>query len=211
MTQRERGVVSGLIVLHVLALGVLAGIVFERIRFDRVRSGILARLEDAVRARRTELMALEGQASNGTRGAAASLDERLAAVDAALARGDVAGAERAWRQAYTAAVRTRGWYAYAEIGDAAVRIGDAAGDHAPYVARARESYLAALVRARADGSADGVTRACDAFAALGDRAVAEQCGIIRDAVRSRDRRHAVDAISPPGPVAAEADAPRIEP
>lgn len=55
-------------------------------------------------------------------------------------------------------------------------------------AEARRAYLAALERARATGSADGVLQVAEAFAALGDRSVAEQCLVIaaRLAGDSRD-------------------------
>jgi hypothetical protein len=61
-----------------------------------------------------------------------------------------------------------------DAGDFAVRIGDTGGLRGPAAARARGSYLTALFRARRDGSIDGVLRAAEAFAAVGDTDIADQ-------------------------------------
>ena len=52
----------------------------------------------------------------------AALAERLAALDAALARQDLSRAVYEWRDAYGLALRSRGWEAMAAVGDAAVRV-----------------------------------------------------------------------------------------
>jgi hypothetical protein len=68
----------------------------------------------------------------------------------------------------------------AAVGDAALRVADAAGQRSAGASRARDLYMAALIRARAERSAEGVLLLADAFDALGDREVAEQCLIIAE-------------------------------
>jgi hypothetical protein len=93
----------------------------------------------------------------------------LARVDTALGRGDVAAALRAWRDAYVEALDDRGWRAMVDVGEAAIRIADAAGTRRGYDDKARDAYMVALVRARRDGSADGIRRVSEALAVLGHR------------------------------------------
>lgn len=94
-------------------------------------------------------------------------------AETALAKGDTDAALAAWQEAYTEALRSRGWPRMIEIGDLSLRIGEASGAQAAAVARARQSYLIALFRARREGALDGLVRAAEAFAALGDREVVE--------------------------------------
>jgi hypothetical protein len=103
----------------------------------------------------------------------------LAAVDEALARGDVRGALRAWQPAHGAALGHRRWDGLLEVGEARLRIERAAGVVRDGSVRdgkeqARLLYLMALFRARDAGSVDGVLRVATAFATLGDREVAER-------------------------------------
>jgi hypothetical protein len=116
------------------------------------------------------------------------LDARLEQVDGALARGDGTAAARARHEAYVHALGTARWEDMLAAGSASLRVGEAAGTPGAGRAEAREAYLAALNRARASGSTDGVLRVAEAFAALGDRSVAEQCLVIaaRLAGESRD-------------------------
>jgi len=114
----------------------------------------------------------------------------LAAVSDALAAKNVGAADRAWRDAYGAALGSRTWVGMAEVGDAALRIGDVARLRKPYEAKARQAYLTALFRARSQGSLNGVLRIAQAFEALGDREVVEQC--IRIAERVAMQAHDVD-------------------
>src|SRR5438445_11856052 len=79
----------------------------------------------------------------------------------------VASAELSWPDAYRAALGSRRWDAMVEVGDAALRIGEATGDREVAAARARRCYLEALFRARDQRSVDGVPRVAEAFAALG--------------------------------------------
>jgi hypothetical protein len=94
-------------------------------------------------------------------------------LERALATGDHARAMRAWSDAETAALASRRWEPLLEVGDAALRVGDGTGSPARARLSARHAYRAALFRARAQRSVDGVLRAADAFARLGDRDVTE--------------------------------------
>lgn len=96
-------------------------------------------------------------------------------VDQALARRDVSAAVWAWHDAYVAAQASRNWEALVEVADAHLRIGEAAGLRKRSEPKARELYLAAFFRAREARALEGIVRATEAFAALGDRDVAEQC------------------------------------
>jgi hypothetical protein len=99
----------------------------------------------------------------------------LQKVDAALGKNDGSGAELAWREAYAAALRSRHWEGMVAVGDAYRQIGDAGGFRQTARAKARQSYLTALFRARGEGSVDGVLRVAERFMELGDREVVEQC------------------------------------
>jgi len=96
----------------------------------------------------------------------------LASVDEALAHGDTAAALQAWQRVYEAARLHRGWRGLVEAADAGVRIdSEARGAAAP---RARWIYLAALDRARAERSVEGMVRVADGFSRLGDRDASER-------------------------------------
>lgn len=111
--------------------------------------------------------AIDAGASDRTRQA------MLVRVDEALAQHDVATALRAWQQAYELARQSRSWRGLVEAADAHVRIAAVASASAAAAPRARELYLAALGRARADRSVEGAVRTAEGFAALGDREVTE--------------------------------------
>lgn len=100
---------------------------------------------------------------------------QLKKVDAALANNDVSAAELPWRETYAAALKSRHWEGMVAVGDACWQVGDAGGFHHAARAKARQSYLTALFRARGEGSVDGVLRVAERFAELGDRDVVEQC------------------------------------
>jgi hypothetical protein len=99
----------------------------------------------------------------------------IESIDEALRLGDTAGAAARWREAYGMAIRSGGWSQLADVGDAALRIGDAPALQPSAAGAARQSYLTALYRARAQRSAEGIGRVCEAFLLLGDRDVAERC------------------------------------
>ena len=105
---------------------------------------------------------------------ASSMAERITAIGEAVQRGDLATARAAWHDAYRSLRRTRDWQGMAALGDAALGISGASGARQPWEADARQAYLGALFRARAEASLDGVLRATEAFATLGDRDVAEE-------------------------------------
>lgn len=120
-------------------------------------------------------MPIVGAADSARHGAGEPVWARhLRAADAAIARGDSAAALRALQQAHVAALSARRWEGLVAVGDAALRVGEATGDRTGALTRARQAYLTALFRARAAGSLDGALRAAEAFAAIGDAAVAER-------------------------------------
>jgi len=96
-------------------------------------------------------------------------------VEKELARGHVDVAVRIWHDAYGAALASGSWESMIAVGDAFVAIGRASGTPGGARMNAREAYLAALIRARRDRSVDGALRSAEAFRALDDRAVGEQC------------------------------------
>jgi len=99
----------------------------------------------------------------------------LTKVDEAVGKSDVPVAVLRWRDAYAAALRSRHWEGLVAVGDVYRRLGDLGGFKEAAEVKARTIYLAALFRARQEASLDGVLRAAEAFAELGDAPVVEQC------------------------------------
>ena len=99
----------------------------------------------------------------------------IRAMDQALAEPNATAAVRAWRNAYAEALGTPGWRGLVEVAAASLRIGTIPGFGKASEARARETYWTALFRARQQGSLNGVLDAAEAFGALGDRTMVEQC------------------------------------
>ena len=118
---------------------------------------------------------------------AASWTVHIRQVDDALAKHDLSAAERAWHNAYAAALGSRRWEGMVEVGDAVRRIGATGGSRTAAHARARRIYLTALFRARQQGSLDGVLRAAEAFSALGDPQVVVQCLRIAERLAAQGR------------------------
>ena len=177
MSMRWRwAILGGGFGLYLIGLGFLGGIVAERVRFDHQRLAVLNRYEEALSKWKAYQMGLEKAAS----GADATWQ-----VNDALAKQDIPAAERAWREAYTTALRNQRWEGLVEAGDLSLRIGEAAGDRKASEQQAREAYLWAIVRARATGAVDGVLRAAEAFDKLGDREVAEQVRRIAEKMAAR--------------------------
>ena len=112
----------------------------------------------------------------------------ITTVDRALARHDVSAAVGAWHDAYGAALASRGWEGMIAVGDAFLRIGAEAGSGRGSRPNARQAYLNALIRARRQGSADGMRRTAEAFAALGDQVVAEHCFHLADEMAGARRK-----------------------
>ncbi len=111
----------------------------------------------------------------------------LRRADEARVREDLGDADQAWREAYRAARMSQRWEGMVEVGDAYLRIGESFGFRAAAEARARQLYLAALFNARGSGSLDGVLRAGEAFAVLGDRDVVEQSLRVAEQLAARPR------------------------
>jgi hypothetical protein len=99
----------------------------------------------------------------------------LEAMDVAIGAGNASAAVLAWRHAYSAALDQPGWCGLVEVAAAAMRIAAIPGFQKAAESRARESYWTALFRARRQGSLSGVLDAAEAFGALGDRVMVEQC------------------------------------
>jgi hypothetical protein len=89
-------------------------------------------------------------------------------VDAALARKEYSAALRAANDAYTLALNTTRWDGMVSAGDLYRRIGEATGLRRSFDTKAREAYQKAFFRARQQASVDGVLRAVEGYAALGD-------------------------------------------
>lgn len=205
--------------IYLVVLGYFVGMMSERFRFDAVRTRIVKQLEDTIRHAQADAIARE-QAVRPEPSPSATpetTDSRrpsvwrgyIEMVDAALAQRNVPTAVRAWREAHAAAIRTRAWRPLVEVGDALVRITLVDGQRPAYTAQARKTYMAALTRARADRSVDGVLRVAEAFAGLGDQRVAEECLAVAQRlgasadheviVRVRALGQAVDAGGGPQP------------
>ena len=99
----------------------------------------------------------------------------LDAMDTAIAANNASAAVLSWRHAYAAALDQPGWRGLVEVAGAALRIGAIPGFRKAAESRARESYWTALFRARRQGSLNGVLDTAEAFGALGDRVMVEQC------------------------------------
>ena len=99
----------------------------------------------------------------------------LEAMDTAIASNNASAAVLSWRHAYAAALDQPGWRGLVDVAGAALRIGAIPGFKKAAESRARESYWTALFRARRQGSLNGVLDTAEAFGALGDRVMVEQC------------------------------------
>ena len=113
---------------------------------------------------------------------------RLLRVEQAIAVNDVDGAALLWRDAHAAALRSRHWEGMVAVADTYRALGAQADFLAASLAKARQTYLRALLRARREGSLAGVLIVADRFAELGDREVVERCIRVarRVAAHSRD-------------------------
>lgn len=100
---------------------------------------------------------------------------QLRKVDAAVAGNDLADAATPWREAYAVALKSRHWEGMVAVGDAYRQLGDLGGFPRTAQAKARQTYLTAMFRARGEASVDGVLRVADRFADLGDHDVVKQC------------------------------------
>lgn len=100
---------------------------------------------------------------------------RLERMEKAVSQNDLTQAVLLWREAYAAALRSRHWEGMVAVGDAYRRLGARGGFQKASEAKAREAYLAALFRARQEGSVEGVLRVGEAFVELDAGDIVEQC------------------------------------
>ena len=142
--------------LWLCIVGVIGGVVVDRSHIHGRHAAIVAQLDQAADDLNAQLAPRE-----------ARWEASVRAVSEALVRGDRDAAERAWREAWSAARAARRWEGLAAVGDAALRMGENA--------LAREAFLTTLFRARDEHSVAGVLRAEEAFETLGDHAMARQC------------------------------------
>jgi hypothetical protein len=97
----------------------------------------------------------------------------LRALGEAIDTGDFGAASRAWPAAWASAFSSRRWDVLLATGDAALRMSVLLNSPVSARANARRAYRAALFRARAQASVEGVLRACEAMKVLGDQEMAE--------------------------------------
>ena len=95
-------------------------------------------------------------------------------LERALERGDVRAAMRAREDARLAALASPRWEGMLAVGDATIRLARRAGLEPAMEPAVRRAYWSALVRARRQGSVDGALRVTEAFADLGDHAMARK-------------------------------------
>jgi hypothetical protein len=112
---------------------------------------------------------------------------RLLKVEQAMAVNDVAGAELLWRNAHAAALNSRHWEGMVAVADTYRALGTQADFLAASIAKARQTYLRALVRARREGSLAGVLIVADRFVGLGEREVVERCMRVARKVAAQSR------------------------
>ena len=106
----------------------------------------------------------------------------IQAMDQALADGDPGDSIRAWRQAYSTALGHPGWLGLLVVATASLRLAAFPSLARNAQERAREGYWLVFFRARQQRSLEGVLRAADAFAELGDLTTAEQCRRVAEAL-----------------------------
>jgi hypothetical protein len=158
-----------------LMLGIVCGIAADRAMADRRRDAVLEPYQDALRERNRHVMAVALRTHGRHEVFQRAWAAQLARIDEAVFVGDARGAVAAWRDAYSAAMRSGRWRDLVEVGAAAVRVGDVPEFRETPYAAARRSYLTALLRAQAERSVDGVLRVAEGFEELGDRLVVEHC------------------------------------
>jgi hypothetical protein len=132
------------------------------------------------------LLLATGAALSGLGGSHPEPGTTLEAVEAALHRGDATAAEQARQALYARAVASRRWQDMLAAGRAAARVSQAGGRDWRREAEARRAYLLGLLRARAQGSVDGLLEAAEAFAGLGDQDVARQAVVLAERLAGQD-------------------------
>jgi hypothetical protein len=169
MPTRPLALAGGLLGLCVITVGILVyGGSFGAARPER------AALRGSLAAAHQELERLESTVPSGGPRDDSRWRAHLDVVLKELAQGHLDVAVRAWRDAYGAALASRGWEGMIAVGDVFLAIGRASGTARGARMNARDAYLIAVIRARRDRSVDGALRSAEAFRELDDRALAEQ-------------------------------------
>jgi hypothetical protein len=132
----------------------------------------------------------------------------LAQAEADADANDLTAATHHAREAYAAAMASRRSPGLVDVGRLYRRLGERTGLVEAANARARDCYLTALLRARAEGSVDGVLAATEAFLELGDQTLVQRGLAIAREVAARDvDPRASERIAMLGARAARAPAP----
>ena len=100
--------------------------------------------------------------------------QRIARVDAGLARSDLSVAIYEWREARGAAVRTRRSEALIAVAQRAMRLAELGAGSDYFRHEARHIYMHAALRARAERSPQVILAIAEAFDKLGDTERASQ-------------------------------------
>lgn len=170
--------------LYLIGLASLAGmsILGGLPRVDQPVIGVLAEYTNSTEAWATEEAV--GQQINQPVNVSsdAPWTVHLRRSDEALRLQDTKTAQQHWHEAYWMARGRLSWEGMLDVGDTYLRIGEVAKDRELAKAKARSLYMQALFRARSQRSLDGVLRAGEAFAALGDHEVASQAIRIAEAL-----------------------------
>ncbi len=177
---------GGGLVLYFAGVGLLDGILAEPLRFAHQRTAVLNQYDEVVRKSRAYFVPPEHTVPPWRKPAGRPWAASLRRVEDALAQKNVSAAELAWHDAHGAALRSRRWEGMLDVGDAYLRLGEVAKGREAAEATARTLYLSALFRARQEESLDGVLRTAEAFAALGDREVVDQCIRIAELLAAQD-------------------------
>jgi hypothetical protein len=133
---------------------------------------------------------VEAMAVKATAAAESPWHVHAAQAHAALEAGQLTAAMQHSQDAYAAAVASRRSDGMVEVGNLYRRLGARGRLGEAAVVRARQCYLTALLRARGEGSIDGIVRATEAFLELKDDAmVAQGLKFAREvAIRDADPR-----------------------
>jgi hypothetical protein len=108
---------------------------------------------------------------------------------------DLGGIRRPWQAGPAAAVESLSWEDLIAIGDARLRVGSTVGARPTGELAARRVYFAALYRACREESVEGILRAAEAFADLGDGEVVEECvGLAELKVDSEEAHRRASAL-----------------
>jgi hypothetical protein len=183
---RHRRVIAAAVIVSLVALGFVFGVAVNRVQAGRARPSVLTQDEDALRQRNRQFMAIELRTHGHHQAFQREWQQRLERIDEAVVLGDTKTAVAVWREAYAASMRSGHWRDLIDVGDAAILIGDVQDFPETAAGAARRSFLTALYRAKAQRSVEGVLRAAEGFASLGDGAAVQNCVAIANRVADTD-------------------------